>query len=185
MTPPWGWAARVTLAAPPVPARPRVETILTGDGRPGVHGVLEIAVWWAVLTAATVVFISSVSPVELVVGALAALGGAFAARRMRLAAGGRAKGGRGAVRALVALPGSVVRGLGVLTAALVTDPAGALVRRVRLRPGAGAGWAGTLLTASPDACVIDVPRDDEVLVHALRPGAGPVERAVARADGAR
>ncbi|MFF0476426.1 hypothetical protein [Streptomyces sp. NPDC004284] len=147
--------------------------------------VSEIVVWWAVLTAATVVFISTVSPVELLVAALAALAGAFAARRVRLAVGGRAKGGRGAVRALVALPGSVVRGLAVLTAALVTDPGGATVRRIRLRPGAGAGWAGTMLATAPDTCVLDVPHDDEVLVHTLSRGPGPMERAVARAGGAR
>ncbi|MFH8839004.1 hypothetical protein [Streptomyces sp. NPDC017868] len=147
--------------------------------------VLEIVVWWAVLTAATVVFISSVSPVELLVAVVAALGGAFAARRIRQAVGGRAGGGRGAGRALLALPGSVVRGLAALTAALVTGQAGATVRRVRLGPGTGAGWAGTLLATSPDTCVIDVPHDDEVLVHTLRRGAGPMERAVARADGAR
>ncbi|MFF3609346.1 hypothetical protein [Streptomyces sp. NPDC002463] len=51
---------------------------------------------------------------------------------------------------------------------MVTEPAGGKARCVRLRSGAGAGWAGTLLAASPDTCVIDVPRDDEVLVHALR-----------------
>ncbi|MFI2735753.1 hypothetical protein [Streptomyces sp. NPDC018711] len=141
--------------------------------------MLEIVVWWAVLTAATVVFISSVSPVELLVAVVAALGGAFAARRIR-----QAVGGRGAGRALLALPGSVVRGLAALTAALVTGQAGATVRRVRLGPGTGAGWAGTLLATSPDTCVIDVPHD-EVLVHTLRRGAGPMERAVARADGAR
>ncbi|MFC9588771.1 hypothetical protein [Streptomyces sp. NPDC056944] len=150
-----------------------------------MRGALEVVVWWAVLTATTVVLISSVSPVELLVAALAALGAAFAARRMRLAAGVRPQGGRGAVRALVVLPGAIARGLAVLISALVGDPAGARVRRVRLRPGAGAAWAGTLLATSPDTCVIDVLHDDEVLVHALRPGTGPVEHAVARAEGTR
>ncbi|MFB6605180.1 hypothetical protein ACFCXR_20750 [Streptomyces noursei] len=146
---------------------------------------LEIVVWWAVLTGLTVVFISSVSPVEMLVAVLAALGGAVAARRMRLAAGGRVRGCRGAPRALLALPGSVVRGLATLVSAVATDPAGGIVRRVRLRPGASAGWAGTLLGASSETCVIDVPGDGEVLVHALRVGVGPVEEAVARADDAR
>ncbi|MBV6702954.1 hypothetical protein [Kitasatospora aureofaciens] len=146
--------------------------------------LVEIGVWGAVLTGLTVVFISSVSPVEMVVACVSALGGAFAARRMRLAAGVHVEGGRGAVRALLALPGSVVRGLAVLTVAMAPDHAGGSVRRIRLRPGAGAGWAGTLLAASPDTCVIDVPNDDEVIVHALRPNAGPVEEAVARTDGA-
>ncbi|MFD4656851.1 hypothetical protein ACFWP2_14635 [Kitasatospora sp. NPDC058444] len=147
--------------------------------------LVEIVVWGAVLTGLTVVFIGSVSPVELLVAVTAAWGGAVAARRMRLAARVRVGGGRGAVRALLALPGSVVRGLAVLTAAMAPDHGGGRVRRIRLRPGAGAGWAGALLAASPDTCVIDVPRDDEVVVHALRPAPGPVEEAVARTDDAR
>jgi hypothetical protein len=142
--------------------------------------VAEVVVWWAVLTGLTVVFISSVSPVELVVAVLAALAGAFAARRMRLVAGVQARGWRGAPRALAALPGSIMGGLAVLGAATATDPPRATVRRIRLRPGTSASWAGTLLAASPDTCVIDVPGDDEVVVHALGPGSGPVEEAVAR-----
>ncbi|MEU8516427.1 hypothetical protein AB0C76_33310 [Kitasatospora sp. NPDC048722] len=147
--------------------------------------LVEIVVWAAALTGLTLVFVGSLSPVELLVACVTALGGAFAARRMRLAADVHVEGGRGAVRALLALPGSVVRGLAALTAATAFDATGGSVRRVRLRAGAGAGWAGTLLAASPDTCVIDVPRDDEVIVHALRPNAGPVEKAVARTDGAR
>ncbi|MFJ7243019.1 hypothetical protein ACIQWA_00065 [Kitasatospora sp. NPDC098652] len=147
--------------------------------------LVELGVWGAVLTGLTVVFIGPVSPVEMVVACVSALGGAFAARGMRLAAGVHLRGGRGAVRALRALPGSVVRGLALLTGAMAPGHPGGRVRRVRLRAGAGAGWAGTLLAASPDTCVLDVPNDDEVIVHALRPKAGPVEEAVARTDGAR
>ncbi|MGX1547327.1 hypothetical protein [Streptomyces adustus] len=151
-----------------------------------MRALVEVVVWWAMLTGLTVVFISSVSPAELLIATLAALGGAVTARRMRLAAYGHVEGDRGALRALVALPGSVVRGMVVLVVALAADPgAGGSVRRIRLRPGADAGWAGTLLAASPDTCVIGVPRDDEVVVHALRPKAGPLEKAVARPDGAR
>ncbi|MFD9791464.1 hypothetical protein ACFWXK_11000 [Streptomyces sp. NPDC059070] len=147
--------------------------------------LVEVLVWWAVLTGLTVVLISSVSPVELLVAVASALGGAFTAHRMRRAAGGHLRGGRGAPGALRALPGSVLRGLVALGPALGAGPAGATVRQVRLRPGAGAGWAGTLLAVSPDTCVIDVPADDEVVVHALRPKAGAVEMAVADKDGER
>ncbi|MFF3006737.1 hypothetical protein ACFVTF_28505 [Kitasatospora sp. NPDC057940] len=143
--------------------------------------LVEIVVWGAVLSGLTVVFISVVSPVELVVAGVAALGGALAAQRMRLAAGVHIAGGRGAVRALVALPRAVLRGFAVLVAAMAAAPSAARVRRIRLRPGAAAGWAGVLIAASPDTCVIDVPSDDEVVVHALRPGTGPVEETVARA----
>ncbi|MFF4759357.1 hypothetical protein [Streptomyces sp. NPDC001292] len=148
-------------------------------------GTVEIVVWCAVLIGVTVVSISSVSPVELTVAGLAALGGAFAARRMRLAAGVRVKGVRSAARAAVALPYAIVRGLAVLVSSVAAHPVEATVRRVRLRQGAAAAWAGTLITASPDTCVIGIPRDDVVLVHALRPEAGPVEAAVARTGGRR
>ncbi|MFD5461815.1 hypothetical protein ACFWIQ_03175 [Kitasatospora sp. NPDC127059] len=145
--------------------------------------LVEIVVWGAVLTGLTVVLISSVSPVEMAVAGAAALGGGLAAQQMRRAAGVRIAGGRGAGRALLVLPRAVLRGLAVLVADLVTTPT-AGVRRVRLRPGAAAAWAGALIAASPDTCVIDVPNDDEVVVHALRPGAGPVEEAVASPEAA-
>ncbi|MCZ0978557.1 hypothetical protein O1L60_03115 [Streptomyces diastatochromogenes] len=112
--------------------------MLTGDGRPGMREVLEIVGWWAVLTATTVVFLSTVSPSNC----------SWRGRRPRRGVRGPqdppgrrrpGRGGRGAVRALVALPGSVVRGLAVLTAALVTAPADATLRRVRPGPGTGPG----------------------------------------------
>ncbi|MFD4950585.1 hypothetical protein [Streptomyces sp. NPDC058451] len=146
--------------------------------------MVEIVVWCGVLIGVTVVSISSVSPVELMVAGLAALGAAFAARRMRLAAGVHVRGARGAVRAAVSLPWAVVRGLAVLVSSVATDPTNASVRRVRLRPGADGGWAGTLIAASPDTCVLGIPRED-VVVHALRPDRGPVEALVARAGGRR
>ncbi|GAA3481985.1 hypothetical protein [Streptomyces yanii] len=146
---------------------------------------VEIAVWCAVLLGVTVVFISSVSPVELLVAGLAAVGGAFAARRMRLAAGGGIQSGRGSVCAAVLVPRAILRGLVLLVTTMAEQPQEATVRRVRLKPGCAAGWAGVLIATSPDTCVIDVPHDDEVLVHALRPEAGPVEDAVTRPRGGR
>ncbi|MEU7384572.1 MULTISPECIES: hypothetical protein [unclassified Streptomyces] len=146
---------------------------------------VEIVVWCAVLFGVTVVSISTVSPVELTVAGLASLGAAFAARRMRPAAGVRVRGIRCAARAAVSLPYAVVRGLAVLVSSVAARPVEASVRRTRLRPGADAAWAGPLIAASPDTCVIGVPRDDVVLVHALRPEAGPVEAAVARTGGRR
>ncbi|MFI6847748.1 hypothetical protein OG535_29685 [Kitasatospora sp. NBC_00085] len=141
---------------------------------------VEIVVWCAVLLGLTVVLISSVTPVELAVAGVAAVGGALAARRMRLAADAGSTGARCAARSVLSLPRTVVRGLAVLVAAVGRRPSAAVVRRVRLKPGADASWAGALLAASPDTCVIDVPGNDEVVVHALRPDAGPVEKAVAR-----
>ncbi|MFJ8351378.1 hypothetical protein ACIQ9J_34440 [Streptomyces sp. NPDC094153] len=148
-------------------------------------GTRRRPLWWAVLTGVTVVSISTVSPVELTVAGLAALAGAFAARRMRPAGGVRVTGFRHAARAALALPYGLARGLAVLVSSVAARPAEATVRWVRLRPGADAAWAGTLIAASPDTCVIGIPGDDVVLVHALRPDAGPVEAAVAGTDGRR
>lgn len=150
-----------------------------------VRAGTEIAVWAVVLLGITVVSISSVSAVELLVAGIAALGSAFAARRVRLAAGADLHGVRGVLRATLALPWAVARGMGLLVAALARRPRQATVRRIRLRPDVGGAWAAALIAASPDTCVIDAQRDDEVLVHALPPGTGPVEKAVARAAGER
>ncbi|MDY0811365.1 hypothetical protein [Kitasatospora purpeofusca] len=144
-----------------------------------------IAVWCAVLLGLTVVLVDSVTPVELAVAGVAAVGGAVAAQRIRSAADAGFSGSRRAARAVLLLPWAVVRGLAVLLAALARRPGTAVVRRVRLAPGADPGWAGALLAASPDTCVVDVPGDDAVVVHALRPEAGPVEEIVARPGGER
>jgi hypothetical protein len=51
-------------------------------------GVAEFLTWWAVLALLWLVFISAVDTLELVVGALAALIGAFAAWGARRAVSG-------------------------------------------------------------------------------------------------
>ncbi|WP_344640864.1 hypothetical protein [Kitasatospora cystarginea] len=155
-----------------------------GRGRVVRGAVVESAVRFGVLAGVTVVSISSVSPVELLVAAVAAAGGAFAARRLRLAAGVAPGGAQGAVRAAVLVPAGVVRGCGVLTSALVSGSRRAGFGRILLREGVGAGWAGVLLAASPDTCVVEIPEPGEVLVHELGPGPGPVDGVVADAEGA-
>ncbi|WP_329174427.1 hypothetical protein [Streptomyces sp. NBC_01477] len=150
--------------------------------------VVELVAWWAVLAATSVMLISSVVPVELLVAALAAAAGAFAARRIRLAVGLRLSPPGGALRAAALLPWSVVRGCAVLIRATSgrADRAGraAGLRRIELREDAGADWAGFLLAASPDTCVVGITRDGaRVCVHGLRHGTTPVERAVARGGG--
>ncbi|BBA95547.1 hypothetical protein RVR_447 [Actinacidiphila reveromycinica] len=122
--------------------------------------VVEVAAWWALLVALDVVLISSVGPVELLVAAVAAAGGALAARRVRRAVRLGRPHGRGAPRAVAALPWSLLRGTAVLARAVLRGgrrPGG--VRRVVLRPGTGAGWAGLLLAASADTCVLTVDED--------------------------
>lgn len=81
------------------------------------------------------------------------------------------------------------------------------MRRVVLRPGTGAGWAGLLLAASADTCVLGTDEDGDeesgengghgggdgggdgpapgVRVHALRREPGAVERAFGGPDGPR
>ncbi|WP_030667013.1 hypothetical protein [Streptomyces rimosus] len=54
----------------------------------------EPAVWWAVLTGLWLVLVSSLDTLEFLVGAAAALLGAFAARAARRAAAGDGNRGR-------------------------------------------------------------------------------------------
>jgi hypothetical protein len=178
----------------------------------GRTAVAEVAAWWVLLAALDVVLISSVNPVELLVAAGAALAGALAAHRLRRAVGIGRPHGRGALRALAALPWSLLRGSAALAGAVVRGgrrPGG--VRRVVLRPGTGAGGAGLLLAASADTCVLTIDEDGAdgtdgtrgadgtdgtsaaggarqgaaVRVHALRRAPGAVERALTGPDGPR
>ncbi|WP_435175247.1 hypothetical protein [Actinacidiphila sp. bgisy145] len=169
----------------------------------GRTAVAEVAAWWVLLAALDVVLISSVNPVELLVAAGAALAGAMAAHRLRRAVGIGRPHGRGALRALAALPWSLLRGSAALAGAVVRGgrrPGG--VRRVVLRPGTGAGGAGLLLAASADTCVLTIDEDGAdgtdgtsaaggarqgaaVRVHALRRAPGAVERALTGPDGPR
>jgi hypothetical protein len=175
----------------------------------GRTAVAEVAAWWVLLAALDVVLISSVDPVELLVAAAAALAGALAAHRVRRAVGVGRPHGRGALRALAALPWSLLRGSAALAGAVARGgrrPGG--VRRVVLRPGTGAGGAGLLLAASADTCVLTIDEDGAhgtggsgdadgtaaagavrqgaaVRVHALRRAPGAVERALTGPDGPR
>lgn len=53
--------------------------------RPALTAVTELALWWAALAGLWLVFISTVDPLELAVGAGAAAVGALAARAARRA----------------------------------------------------------------------------------------------------
>ncbi|MFB6617561.1 monovalent cation/H+ antiporter complex subunit F [Streptomyces sp. NPDC056367] len=103
---------------------------------------------------------------------VAAVGGAFAARRVRLAAGADVRGGHGAARAVRSLPHAVVRGLGRLVAALAGRPDGAGVRRVRLTPGTDPAWAGVLIGASAESAYDRSAYQDLALVLAVLAPAG-------------
>lgn len=155
----------------------------------------EVSAWAAVLFGVTVVSISSVGPVESAVAGAAALGGALAARAVRRAMADVPAGGRGALRAAAVLPWTLLRGLGLLALAAFRGPAalgarGPGIRRIALREGTGPGWAGLVLAASPDTCVIGADRGQDghgatVAAHVLRQEPTAAERAVARNGGAR
>ncbi|MBM9508408.1 hypothetical protein [Actinacidiphila acididurans] len=146
--------------------------------------VIEVGTWWAALFGLTVMSISSVGPVDLAVAGAAGGGAAFAARWVRLAAGVTLGGTRGALRAVLLLPWSVVRGFGLLVASLLGSAERApAFRQVAVRGGTGVGWAGLALAASPDTCVVQADDDGEVRVHALGSDPGPVERLLTRQGG--
>ncbi|WP_181442553.1 hypothetical protein [Streptomyces tateyamensis] len=144
---------------------------------------VETLLWWLVLMALNVLFISTVSPLELEVSAGLALLGAVAAGPARRAARARLGGLTGAPAALAALPRTLVSDL-VLLVRVLLRPASATggVRTVALPAGTGPAWACTLLSATPGTCVLDVsaPADGPVrlTVHTLDAAPSAVERAV-------
>ncbi|MEC3993890.1 hypothetical protein VSR01_10175 [Actinacidiphila sp. DG2A-62] len=146
--------------------------------------VIEVGAWWAVLCALTVVAVGPLDTVEYVVAVAAGCGAALAVRWVRLAAGVEFGGLRGAGRAALLLPWSVLRGVAVLLAALVRPaavPAG--FRRTAVRDGAGPGWAALALAASPDTCVVRAEDGGAVELHTLGSARSPMERALTTTDG--
>lgn len=146
--------------------------------------VIEVAAWWAVLCALTVVAVGPLDTVEYVVAVAAGCGAALAVRWVRLAAGVDVGGLRGAGRAALLLPWSVLRGFAVLLVALVRPaaaPAG--LRRTAVRDGAGPGWAALALAASPDTCVVRAEDGGAVVLHTLGAARSPMERALTEAAG--
>lgn len=136
----------------------------------------ELAGWWLLLLALYLVFISTVNPLELLVGAVGAAAGAVAAGAVRRAAGARS-GPLGRLTAAVAAwPGTLLAETAGLAAAVAgtlrgRPPHGSL-RRLRLRRTAGSSWAAALLSSTPGSCVLEA-REDELTVHLLdgRPSA--------------
>ncbi|WP_405783200.1 hypothetical protein [Streptomyces sp. NBC_00859] len=153
----------------------------------GAVTVLSLLTWWVLLFLLYTVLISSVSPLELVVGGLAALLGAIAAEALR-----RVERPRGTVRGLLAagaaFPVTLLRECGQLACAVagVMSGRGSTGRRAafRLEPGASPGWAAVLLAASPGACVIDISQkggrggEAELTLHLLGGAVSGVERAL-------
>ncbi|GHD98505.1 hypothetical protein [Streptomyces alanosinicus] len=125
----------------------------------------EVVAWWAVLVVVNVLFISTVSPLELVVVAGGALIAAVAARAVHTASHARLGDTRRWAAAALAWPGAVLTDLvglcGVTARALGgRSPEGSL-KKMTLASGAGAAWACALLSSTPGAYVVDVlePRE--------------------------
>ncbi|WEP00521.1 hypothetical protein A6P39_038810 [Streptomyces sp. FXJ1.172] len=121
----------------------------------------EVLAWWAVLVVVNLMFISSVSVLELVVAAGGAALTALAARAVHTASRARLGGTRNWGAAALAWPGAVLADLARLCAVtarvLAGRPAEGSLRTVTLARGTGAAWAGALLSSTPGAYVVDVP----------------------------
>ncbi|MGW2648820.1 hypothetical protein ACWC2T_28835 [Streptomyces sp. NPDC001393] len=120
----------------------------------------EVLAWWVVLVVVNVLFISTVSPLELVVAAGGALIAAVAARAVHSASGARLGGTRRWGAAALAWPGAVLTDLSRLCLATARALGGhssqGSLKIMTLSPGTGAAWACALLSSTPGAYVVDV-----------------------------
>jgi hypothetical protein len=122
-----------------------------------------------------------VTALELMVGAGFALLGAVAAEAVRRAEHPQVHGGRRMTVAAAAFPLTLLRETGQLAAAVSR----ALRRRgtpgtyvtIQLPPESDPALAAALLSASPNACVIDI-EDRDLTAHVLVGTTSPVERAL-------
>ena len=120
----------------------------------------EVLAWWVVLVVLNILFISTVSALELVVAGGGALIAAVAARAVHTASGARLGGTRRWGAAVLAWPGAVLAdlvGLWWITARALggRSPEGSL-KTMTLAPGTGPAWACALLSSTPGAYVVDV-----------------------------
>jgi multisubunit Na+/H+ antiporter MnhE subunit len=150
----------------------------------GRRELIEVAVWWVVLFAAYLVVISTVSPTEIVVGALTGAAGAVSAvltRRTLLAADNDERY-RPRTEWLLwtrTMPVAVVTGV-----VRLLDRAHGEFAELRMpadeRPAARRGFTELALSVAPGTYVVDVDPDrDTVLVHRVGP-ASTLEREVTR-----
>jgi multisubunit Na+/H+ antiporter MnhE subunit len=150
----------------------------------------ELVGWWVLLFLLYLVLISTLSPLELVVGAAASGLSAVAAWAIHRAVRPEVGPVGHWTAALWALPGTLLREtvqLACLTrAALRGRPAQGRFATVRLRPGVGAAWACALLSGTPGSCVLDVdeqPGAATVLrVHSLFGPRSRLETVLTEAD---
>lgn len=157
--------------------------------RGAVVTAVSLLTWWGLLFVLYLVCVSTVPPMEVVVGAATALLGALAAEALRRAEHPRPRGVRGLARAAVSFPPTLLRETGQLTSAVVRalrgrGSAGELAT-IGLESGASTALAAALLSASPGACVIDIAESEgrpgggaELTVHLLGESVSAVERAL-------
>jgi hypothetical protein len=121
---------------------------------------VTMAAWGGLLLLLYVILISSVTGLEVAVGAGFALLGAVAAEALRRAEHPRAHGSRRLAAATAAFPLTLLAETGQLAVAVAqairgrATPGRRLV--VRLEPQVDTALASALLSASPGACVLDV-----------------------------
>ncbi|MGW0768961.1 hypothetical protein [Streptomyces sp. NPDC002676] len=136
----------------------------------------EVLVWWAVLVVAELMFISSVSVLELAVAGGGALIGAVGARAVHTASGAGLGGTDRWGAALLAWPGAVLNDIAQLCAVTVRvlrgRPVEGSLRTMTLKSGTGAAWACGVLSSTPGAYVVDVPGGQDeagrtVVAHVL------------------
>ncbi|MFI1205028.1 hypothetical protein ACH4VR_37360 [Streptomyces sp. NPDC020883] len=131
----------------------------------------EVLVWWGLLLVLDVIFISSVTPLELMVGAAAAALGAVGARAVRRASDARWGGLARGVLAVWSWPWALFADTGRLFAFVVRKGRAGTLRTVELSDGVGPAWACALLSATPGTYAVDVtPAGREgrlVTVHSL------------------
>ncbi|WP_328917249.1 MULTISPECIES: hypothetical protein [unclassified Streptomyces] len=157
--------------------------------RTAAVAAVNVLVWWGLLFLLYVILISSVPPLELMVGAGFALLGAGSAEAVRQAEHPPLRYGHRLARAAAAFPLTLLRETGQL-AAVVARVLGrrgggeGLAVTVRLAPGVDPACAAALLSASPGACVIDIAdapaplAGRDLRAHLLSPSPSAVERAL-------
>ncbi|MFD8810890.1 hypothetical protein ACFV23_05215 [Streptomyces sp. NPDC059627] len=122
---------------------------------------VEVLAWWVVLTVLDILFVSTVSALELTVAAAGAVPAAVAARAVHTASGARLGGTRRWAAAVLAWPGAVLGDLIRLWWATGRALGGrsscGSLQTMTLASGTGAGWASALLSSTPGAYVVDVP----------------------------
>ncbi|MFD8704867.1 hypothetical protein ACFV1W_19965 [Kitasatospora sp. NPDC059648] len=141
--------------------------------------MLELLLWWGVLLLLNIVFISSVSPLEVAVGGGVALLGALGAVAVRRASGATPGGPARLGRALWAYPWTLLADTGRLAlAVLLPGHRRGGFRTVRLASGTGAAWGAALLSSTPGAYAVGSRNGGELTVHTLGDERSSLERAL-------